>query len=406
MGTTEGVPEQVPSWGSVRIIRKIVVTAIATHAICWLLPANASKNVTAPAPIVRQSGDQIVDFVPKGWRVYKKALGDLNGDGQKDAVIVCVSSGSNPDDMTASVRAVLVVLFADQHGYQNKCVLPIADVNGRDSNLQLEDLKIDHGNIVITVGNGATAISNIDFKWRWQRGNFELIGITEMHGNVREGNESTQDYNLNTGYVESTDSTNAFGDGSQHPVSSNSSYYVLRAGAVAVVPNMNQKILPPQVPGQSIKLNRSVNVALGKADWKGPSDLSAVVSAVHDDKVLFVSALVTEKSPNNLTILRLKDEEKHYIASNAIITPSKEGLLIEARFLLSQMDSAMDKYMEETRESKIYRLSLEVVRPKSDAAPLVVLSTNCSAKGTGEIHLTGTGALPLLKDWDWQKRDD
>jgi hypothetical protein len=440
------------------IMHKIAITAIIVHASCWLLPADASKNVTSPAPSVpqssknvtaplvvqssndvtspgplvsqssksvtsptallpqsskpltprvpsaRQSGIKIVDFVDKGWRVYKEAVGDLNGDGQKDAVVVCIKKHANPDHIFVPVPAVLMVLFADQHGYQTKCFLPIADVNGQDSNLRLEEVKIDHGNIVITVGSGANQIFHFDFKWRWQGGNFELIGMTEMHGNVTDGTY-TRDYNLNTGYAESYDSTNAFGDGSKHTVVSTADY-VLRAGAVATVPDMNRKILPPPVPGQSIKLKRSVNVALGKADWKGPSDFSALVSAVHDDKVLFVSALVTEKNPEKFTTLRLTDEENHHILPNALVTPSKNGVLIEARFLLSQLDSAMAKDTLQPRDSKVYKLSLEVVRPKSGSAPAMVLSTNCSPRGAGEIHLTRTKALPLLKDWNWQKRVD
>ncbi|AZA95677.1 hypothetical protein EG353_08910 [Chryseobacterium shandongense] len=134
----------------------------------------------------------------QGLNDFKKTIyhvkGDLNRDGRSDLVIV------KADTVDKHHPYLLEILFAKGAGGYS-CVFrsqntimarfPIGD---QQSELLLEQLKITNGILIFT---NQRIRGNMTHKFRYQNGNFELIGYTERNAGVAR--IDCRDINLLTG---------------------------------------------------------------------------------------------------------------------------------------------------------------------------------------------------------------
>lgn len=123
-----------------------------------------------------------------------KVTGDLNNDGLSDKVLVKV------DKNDKYLPNLLIVQFQNKEGNyktvlsSTKAVLPKFTSNGGTSEATLEKLEIKNG--ILTFTNQLIR-GSFSHKFRFQKGNFELIGFQSNNANA--GYIESIDYNLSTG---------------------------------------------------------------------------------------------------------------------------------------------------------------------------------------------------------------
>lgn len=120
--------------------------------------------------------------------------GDLNNDGMLDKVFVKV------DKNDKYLPYLLQVQFQNKDGNyktvlsSTKAILPKFTADGGTSEAVLEKLEIRNGILIFT---NQLIRGNFTHKFRFQKGNFELIGFQSNNANA--GYIESIDYNLSTG---------------------------------------------------------------------------------------------------------------------------------------------------------------------------------------------------------------
>lgn len=120
--------------------------------------------------------------------------GDLNKDGLADKVVV------RENDNDSKHPYLLEIFFKNVDGSYKKvlrsikAVTPKFPAGGEISDVNLENLEIKNGLLIFT---NQLIRGNYIHKFRFQNGNFELIGFTE--NNASAGYIEYVDYNLSTG---------------------------------------------------------------------------------------------------------------------------------------------------------------------------------------------------------------
>lgn len=120
--------------------------------------------------------------------------GDLNKDGLADKVVV------RENDNDSKHPYLLEIFFKNVDGSYKKvlrsikAVTPKFPAGGEISDVNLENLEIKNGLLIFT---NQLIRGNYVHKFRFQNGNFELIGFTE--NNASAGYIEYVDYNLSTG---------------------------------------------------------------------------------------------------------------------------------------------------------------------------------------------------------------
>ena len=144
-------------------------------------------------PELLESSVNRLDFVPRGWKLYDKVDGDLNGDGQEDSVLIIhrnepAGEIENPDDLgydrfNCNPRMLLVVLSDAQEwnyrlGASDGEIIP--DWEAPTYNDPYSSVAIDNGSVVLGLGFWANAGSwmmfNRAFRFRWNGQAMSLIG--------------------------------------------------------------------------------------------------------------------------------------------------------------------------------------------------------------------------------------
>lgn len=158
------------------------------------------------------------DFVPKGWTIMGEAEGDLNGDKQKDLVLVMKGTeqkfvtkhdflGTNPFDTNPRM---LAILFKENDGYklvqQSDSFIAMADFPTMSEPFQA--VKITNGvvqfDFEMFMSAGGWGMSNQNYKFRFQNGKFELIGADKTDVQRNTGEMESRSYNFVTGKVKLT----------------------------------------------------------------------------------------------------------------------------------------------------------------------------------------------------------
>jgi hypothetical protein len=162
-------------------------------------------------PSIPKSGSRIEDFVPAGYRVCARAEADFNGDGLTDVVVVIESESERERE----VRPLLVLFRGRDGGYTLSAradrAVPPPETGGTHGD-GFNGLEVRRNTFGIVQGGGSSTAAEDRFQFRYQKGDWFLIGEKqEAVGNV-EGecvgltlkepdvfSESTLDRNFLTG---------------------------------------------------------------------------------------------------------------------------------------------------------------------------------------------------------------
>lgn len=174
----------------------------------WQMPT------VADYPKVKQFGKNPASFVPSGFKVVKSARGDLNGDGQKDIAMHIVGTSekflyTSKDGWVKEFDTnprILLILFKESKkgGYrlvaQNNEFIPFPDSPSQSEPIQ--DLQIRKGvlhlDMEIWYSMGRWEAANLTYKFRFQNGDFYLIG-TDREDYVRHDfMTNVSSYNFST----------------------------------------------------------------------------------------------------------------------------------------------------------------------------------------------------------------
>ncbi|MBX9723458.1 MAG: hypothetical protein K2X81_18785 [Candidatus Obscuribacterales bacterium] len=389
---------------------KLLRASSASLLFSCIFAALTTATMAADAiPNIPSEGKKLQDFVPAGWQIFKQADGDLNGDAVKDYAFILVKAGDNPESgcletPTRTARLVIVLHGSSNGQLKKACVSKGAIMQGdigNDFALLVVDIAITKGNLIISNGNGATSIEQFESKYRYQKGKYELIGLTDNSGYTRDDAYYTEDVNLNNSYTETEARKGS-------KTTSSEAFYWLRAGLVTNAPKMDGTFREEEWPGLAIKLKTKSNIAKGANAWKGPADLSAEIRAIHTDTDLYICAKTTHKTPNEAASLRLFGNKKKIFSPVQSKTyKSSSGEYIEAKFPIKALKPAIGgNYGRIAAKYQRYDLSVEIVEPASPSTPEMILSTSCTAeKRPGFIGLPKSPWLPTLESWDWANRD-
>src|SRR5579885_1055647 len=79
---------------------------------CALMAISATAGAEVKVPAFPKTGKTVNDFVPAGWKILKKAEGDLNKDNLPDMAVILASNveDTNSDDAMDAPRPLLLLL--------------------------------------------------------------------------------------------------------------------------------------------------------------------------------------------------------------------------------------------------------------------------------------------------------
>ncbi len=159
-------------------------------------------------PSIKSTGKGIIDFVPLGWTILDSTSGDLNKDGLKDAAIILQHKDSvtmvNSEEDTALTRPrILLTLFKNpgNSGFQlaeqsNSFILKHDNAARGDP---YQELVIQKGVLKIKFHLfyyvGSWHITNAVYKFRYQQGEFVLIGAD--NSSFHRATHDFEDYSYN-----------------------------------------------------------------------------------------------------------------------------------------------------------------------------------------------------------------
>lgn len=156
--------------------------------------AAASESVPAAA-----TADTIAS--PAGLTKLGEATGDLDKDGQAETVIVYDTQRSSKDDMGTERE---LHIFKSKDGKWELWHKSIGPVMPSESGGVMGDpfgeVKIENGCIVVFHAGGSRMKWNYTHRYRFQEGDWKLIGATSLDGAPCEYWQ-TYDYNLSTGNI-------------------------------------------------------------------------------------------------------------------------------------------------------------------------------------------------------------
>jgi hypothetical protein len=148
-----------------------------------------------------QSNPNIHGFVPQGWSILEEVRGDLNKDSIDDVAMVIEDTIMGDADFQKRAILVLFKNKKDQRyelmGRGDKAILTAED--GGILGDPYSGIKIKKGILQIDFLGGSRDKWNLTYKYRFQNGDFYLIGATNKGGN---GIQSySYDYNLSNGKI-------------------------------------------------------------------------------------------------------------------------------------------------------------------------------------------------------------
>lgn len=168
----------------------------------------------ADYPTLEQYGQKAEDFVPKNWKIMAKAFGDLNGDKAPDGVLVVKGSESKflnkndglGEEIYDTNPRMLIILFKNplanrfELAAQSSTFVFVPDSPTMSEPFQ--SLKIKNGVIQldfeIWYSAGSWGTSRASYKFRYQNGEFALIGADKTESMRNTGETETRSYNFLT----------------------------------------------------------------------------------------------------------------------------------------------------------------------------------------------------------------
>lgn len=143
-------------------------------------------------PTITRDGPSVDAFVPKKWKLEAKATGDLNGDKLPDAALVLhmadpanlVPLDWDPGQKYDSNPRMLVVLFGRKGGgytlaEADQKLIPRRENQNQDD--PFDEVAIANGTLRVKIhlfmSAGGWEMGGSAFTFRWQDGDFKLIGF-------------------------------------------------------------------------------------------------------------------------------------------------------------------------------------------------------------------------------------
>lgn len=172
---------------------------IAAIALLILFSAPDSFAYTLP-----KTGPTVNAFVPSGYKIMKQAKGDLNKDGIPDAALVLNNKKEDKENIdTEEMSRLLVIIFGVKEGGYTLSAASedavLCKTCGGVFGDPFADLKIVRGTIVIDHYGGSSDRWGFTHRWRFQDGDWYLVGVASRIENNLRGNYETKDTNLITG---------------------------------------------------------------------------------------------------------------------------------------------------------------------------------------------------------------
>lgn len=178
---------------------------------------------------IPNSGKNLNDFVPKNWKIFKQAQGDLNKD--KKADVVLIIEDTNPENIFQNENLgssvintnprYLLVLFKTEKGYDlkeiNKTFIPTeGDLESACLADPLMDggIEIKNGTLILSlyywVSCGSWYTSTNVYTFRYQKNEFELIGFDSKEFHRASGDMNSTSINFSTKKMSNTSGGNMF----------------------------------------------------------------------------------------------------------------------------------------------------------------------------------------------------
>ncbi|MGE3801788.1 MAG: hypothetical protein AB7H80_12280 [Candidatus Kapaibacterium sp.] len=177
-----------------------------------LCSAQSTEPIRVPA-----TGDSVPALVPAGWHLLDSATGDLNKDHLDDLVLVIEADKdeSEPERTWGDEERTLVVYFRKKRGGYQYAVqadnLVILASDGGVMGDPYEGVEVNRGSFLIHFYGGSSWRWGMTYRFRFQEGEWYLIGSTEYSMSTQTGEYHSSDYNLLTGELEIA-SGNEFGE--------------------------------------------------------------------------------------------------------------------------------------------------------------------------------------------------
>lgn len=197
--------------------------AAAFTALALVAPAAAQDLDIPPAriPTLPSTVLNLDGLIPTGWKMETKAIGDLNGDGVTDAVmvvqgndpkLVLSNSGLGSDRLDTNPRMLVVGLGTRGGGYrvvvQNATLIPrrvdpVVDdpfdsVTGGGLAVKGQSVRVQLG---FFMSAGGWGMYNVTYTFRWQNDRLEMIGYDRNETQRNTGETRNVSINYSTGKV-------------------------------------------------------------------------------------------------------------------------------------------------------------------------------------------------------------
>lgn len=158
----------------------------------------------AAQPAISKSGDNLNVFVPAGWKIMEEAKGDLNKDGIPDAVLILKNSAEEKDGVnTTDMRRLLVIVLGTPAGGYSLSAISEEAILCKDCGgifgEPFAGIKIARGVIVVEHYGGSNQRWGYTHRWRYQDGDWCLIGLTNRADDLGAETSEVTDINLVTG---------------------------------------------------------------------------------------------------------------------------------------------------------------------------------------------------------------
>jgi len=188
----------------------VVVRHLMRHFLSLILTIclGVTYGQSFTYPSIKSTGQSIIDFVPAGWTILDSAYGDLNKDGAKDAAIIIqhkdsISLVNNLDDSVLTQPRMLLILFKRPANNSYELTEQSSSFILKNDNPTMDDpyqdLAITNGTLEIKFqlfyNMGSWYVTNVVYKFRYQQGQFLLIGAD--NSSFHRATHDFEDYSYN-----------------------------------------------------------------------------------------------------------------------------------------------------------------------------------------------------------------
>jgi len=147
-------------------------------------PVSAQKEVLSHIP---KTVKQYQDFVPAGYAIMAEETGDLDKDGKDDVALILKSTMEDTISIDTAINRILVVALRSKNGYSTAAVtdklIKCRTCGGPGWDDPYNGMHLDKGVLIIDHFGGGMIRWSITSRFRYQNGNFYLVGSTKQHFN-------------------------------------------------------------------------------------------------------------------------------------------------------------------------------------------------------------------------------